>query len=93
MAAFLQQNSLVNKVIEFANYQSQQLACEARWVLCNAITISSIPSLKTFYMKQTEDLVYPLIEALKQEEIIDHRLLAEVIKVIDKLLSLDLIYP
>ena len=44
-------------------------------------------------MKQTEDLVYPLIEALKQEEIIDHRLLAEVIKVIDKLLSLDFIYP
>ena len=51
-----------------------------------------MPDLKDLYLKQREDLLYPLIQALENNSVTEVKLMVEVITSIDKLLNLDIVY-
>lgn len=86
-AAFLAEEDLYRKVINFMSHSHSQLRGEALWTISNLVTTVDSSLLKQLFEKENTQLVKPLCEALFKDH--DVKLTKNILSAVQKLLNLD----
>ena len=89
--AFLQEHSLLHRVIDMTNHSNPRLRGEALYTITNAICFSEPNQLKRLFESNSTQLVQPLCSALTLGH--EARLNLNILQALRKLIDLDQHFP
>ena len=90
---FFEVELLVDQVLILMRHQIVKVACEATWVLTNALTLCSEDDLKNSLRVYGQNLVHTLCDALSRLHHKETKLTLEMLQALSCLLELDTNFP
>lgn len=92
VAAFIQEEELVQRILILIKNNSLAVKCESLFVITNAIVCSDTELRMNFFSKFKQDLIDPLCKSI---EVVKHKkvILIEIVTALACLLELDMVYP